>query len=272
MRIHNGTTKRPPLIPSPRPVLATPYGQWASTSCESQQHGRFLTRHLRFSRQNNTWRGDYFNFHDALCTQPLYDIHVSGRFVRRGASRTNSDAVNFDFELERMAITPRDDQSMSMLNNYHGTSCGYPGEWMLAQPQDVTETAGCSILGLYVPEKKLQTLKLEVDYWGRRQLFVGELSNSLTMKYGLKPSRPTSFQPPLSECWSVMELTPTHSAVELQRRAQEREERERMKKKELPALRDEEATTKVRIGCGRAQSSVWVVVWGLLVVLVLGRT
>ncbi|XP_022082331.1 protein APCDD1-like [Acanthaster planci] len=203
--IHNTEEFNPPLLPARAEYQVTLRSEWVSTRCEVRKV-HFVIRHLVF-HNNYTWEGYFFYFRDPLCHHPVYSLYVKGTHSDGMLSQAVPGGTEFEFLTSRMWITPQSSEQVARMNKNDG-DCGARGSWRLNQPQEVTGTGGCTVIGVTLPYAEKELLRMEQGRDGRALLFSGE-------RYPDQSSlqeQPTSYQSPVRHCAGVnplMDITVT---------------------------------------------------------------
>lgn len=200
-RIRTATVLNPPAFPivRRRPVMLQ--NAWGSIMCETQPGGTFLTRYMTFHYSSSSWEGNFYYFLDPYCKTLNFIIYGKGVFTGGDTSRKVPGGVNYVFKLNEAKITPYDPVTTRILNTIRNNQCGKDGTWQHGVEQSITESRGCSLLGISLPHTEYDLLMMDHNEHGQRQLYVGQKSSD-----GSNPTspslRPTSYQIPLVECSS----------------------------------------------------------------------
>lgn len=101
--------------------------------------------------------------------------------------------------IRKMDITPHSKFIIRQLNGIQSGRCGLQGSWKVNETQDVTKTGGCLPLGLKVPSKENEIIKLEINEFGEMNMFLGQTPTKLYTSKNSK-QRPTSWGPQLKRC------------------------------------------------------------------------
>ena len=181
-------------------------GEWFSNRCEVRQLGQFLTRHIRFNADRETWEGFFHYFADDRCSQSLFTVQSRGSYMIGRKSEDIDDAFQFDVKLNRMWLTAQDARIVNLLSeDMGGGVCAQSGSWRAGARQDVTSTGGCAMLGLKVPVMAFELIRLEREHH-KTLLYMGQGHTIRTQEMldpSDLPSRSNSFQAPLVWCGSV---------------------------------------------------------------------
>lgn len=123
---------------------------------------------------------------------------AAGHFTLNGPNQHLKGTTNIDFEIERASLTVLD-QKMIYDMRLPGL-CGQD-EWEVNVPKELSSTNGCMQLGITLPSKQFDIVKMEMDYKGSCLLFMGQIeTDSLHVSSN---ERPTAFQLPLVKCGEV---------------------------------------------------------------------
>jgi len=177
-------------------------GEWHSVRCETRPLGVFLVRHLAFSRDNRTWTAHYRHFADPYCHREMFSVVARGHYTAGPPARRFHNTRHFTFDVHAVYVTPHDVRLLDTLQA--DVSCGARDLWRLDARQDVTRTNGCASLGIAVPQRQYELVKLER---GREhvKLYLGQSPTD-----GGNPvspeRRPSSFQAPLVQCSDELKI------------------------------------------------------------------
>ncbi|RXG55184.1 Protein APCDD1 [Armadillidium vulgare] len=204
----SSTPFRPPALPY-RPLIRPPKlieGTWASTRCEVQRYGLFLTRKLTFRSSRPRWNIKQRYFYDPHCRNATYTILASGNYKKVLSPEKilpeNFQGDAFDMTVRKMSIIPEDKIFAGQLNRLPGRACGIQGRWRKGKVQDVTLTGGCFPIGLKVPSIEPEILRFESGDKGEVYLTLGQTPTWPYKGKGMAP-RPTSWGPKLLKCNDV---------------------------------------------------------------------
>lgn len=202
MKIRRGTGARPPKLPQTPHRFVRLDGEWASTTCEATSGGVFLTRHFKFNIQNSRkWECHYYFYVDPECKKLDFELNGKGNFSYATPSKLVAGAYEYVFTMSEAAIRPFDTVTTRILNTAQPNTCGKTGTWKTHVKQDITETHGCKLYGISLPQTEYDLLKVETSHQGHRLLYVGQRASDGSDQSS--PSRrATSFQVPLIECSS----------------------------------------------------------------------
>lgn len=189
----------PPILKDKFGTILDLVGDWVSTRCETRPNGMFLTRYLTFGDDKRTWQGHYAFYRDPHCHQPTFALNAKGLYVDRRKSSLIQGAVEYDFKLTSVKITPKDVTTVEFLNASIG--CGKFGSWRRNVEQDVTSTNGCHSLDIKLPETEYELMKMDMSH-GKLHLFIGQRPSDGASLRTIK-RRPTSFQEPLAKCDTI---------------------------------------------------------------------
>lgn len=174
------------------------WGEWTSTRCEVRPMGLYLTRRFSFYSDDSTWIGEHKFYSDPFCKIPKFIVTAAGHFTLNGPNKHLKGTTNIDFEIERASLTVLD-QKMIYDMRLPGL-CGQD-EWEVNVPKELSSTNGCMQLGITLPSKQFDIVKMEMDYKGSCLLFMGQIeTDSLHVATN---ERPTAFQLPLIKCGEV---------------------------------------------------------------------
>lgn len=203
IKIRLGTGARPPKFVWKPPRLGLLEGEWASTTCEAIPGGVFLTRHFKFtnSQSSRKWECNYYFYVDSECKKRDFELNGKGHFSYAIPSKAVNGASEYVFTMTEAAIRPLDKITTRMLNTATPNTCGKTGTWKTNVKQDITQTQGCKLYGISLPNTEYDLLKMDTDHRDNRLLYVGQRASDDS-----DPSTPsrraTSFQVPLIECTS----------------------------------------------------------------------
>ncbi|XP_038067570.1 protein APCDD1-like [Patiria miniata] len=197
--IHNTEEFNPPLLPARTEYQVSLRSEWVSTRCEVRKI-HFVIRHLVF-HNNYTWEGYFFYFRDPMCQHPVYSIYVKGAHSDGTMSEIVTGGTEFEFVTSQMWVTPKNSEEVVKFNK-NDDDCGAAGSWRLNQPQEVTGTGGCSVIGITLPHTESELMRMEQGRDGKALLFNRERPTD----GDLSLEKPTSYQSPLRHCAGVNPL------------------------------------------------------------------
>lgn len=197
--IRGSTAVHPPTFPKirPRPVLLD--DAWGSWTCETRP-GSFLTRYMVFYYKKRHWEG-YFNyFKDPYCKKLMFTLYGKGVFSGGSRSTKVKGGEDYVFTLTDASITPYDRTTTRELNSIsRNNECGKDGEWVRGEAMDITQSKGCRLYGISLPNTQYDLLKMDFNENGDRELYVGQEPSDNTSP--TSPAlRPTSYQIPMLKC------------------------------------------------------------------------
>ncbi|KAG8566845.1 hypothetical protein GDO81_013389 [Engystomops pustulosus] len=199
--LYNSDEHHPPILPNITGPPAHLEGKWVSSQCEVRPAVLFLTRFLTFYGDNRTWEGVYYHYADPICKQHTFTLRATGHYTKGVPSKQVKDAMELEFTVNQVWVTPFNYAILQMLNASRIGSCGSGGSWTIGEEKDITVTGGCDVLGIRLPHIEYELFKISVDNHQRKLLYMGERPTD-----GSNPStpnkRPTSYQPPLIQCSS----------------------------------------------------------------------
>lgn len=202
--IHNADEYSPPILPKQTEYEVTLQGEYVSTRCEVRQV-YFITRHVIF-HHNYTWEAYYHYYSDPDCQHTQYSMYVKGVHTMALHSTIVPGATNFDFKTTEMWITPQNRLQMELLNFAQlDGNCGTRNAWRINEPQDVTDTNGCTALGVQLPHTEYELMRMETDVKGRVLLFTGQRQTVASTPH-VSELRSTSYQTPLIRCAGINPL------------------------------------------------------------------
>lgn len=198
--VFRSSEEHPPVLPLPIPSPVSLSGRWVSQRCEAHPAVLFLTREFTFTPEQHGWEGIYRHYSDPTCTRPSFTLRASGHYAHTGPSGKVSGGMEFVFKVTEVRVTALEEATVQLLNGSRPLgSCGKAGGWELGAEKDITPTDGCTALGIKLPHKEYELLKMELDHRWRPLLFVGERPTD-----GSSPDRPqkrpTSYQAPMVRC------------------------------------------------------------------------
>ncbi|XP_061147928.1 protein APCDD1-like [Syngnathus typhle] len=197
--VYRSTEQRPPAMPRQTQAPISLAGRWSSQQCETRPTILFLTREFHFDPDQQAWEGIYRHYSDPLCSQNTFTLRASGHYAQGNPSVKVPGATEFVFKVTEVRVTAEDESTAKLLNRTRAGKCGQAGEWKVREEQALSSTHGCTVLGLKLPHKEYELLKVELDHRGHPLLYVGERPTD-----GSSPDRPTrratSFQAPLMLC------------------------------------------------------------------------
>ncbi|KAM8868198.1 protein APCDD1-like [Synchiropus picturatus] len=197
--VYRSSEQRPPVLPHTRAIHLSLAGRWVSQRCETRPTILFLTREFTFVPERHGWEGIYRHFSDPVCSQPTFTLRASGHYAPGNPSAKVSGATEFVFKVTQVSVTPEEQATAKLLNSTRPGKCGQAGGWAVGVEQDLTQTDGCTVLGIKLPHKEYELFKLELNHEKHPLLFIGERPSD-----GSSPDRPlrrpTSFQAPLERC------------------------------------------------------------------------
>lgn len=177
-------------------------GEWHSMRCETRPLGVFLVRHLAFSRDNRTWTAHYRHYADPYCHRETFTVVARGHYTAGSPAHRIHNTRHFTFDVHAVYVTPHDTRLLQTLQT--DISCGTRDLWKLDARQEVTRTNGCATLGITVPQRQYELVKVER---GREhvKLYLGQSPTD-----GGNPvspeRRPSSFQAPLVQCSDELKI------------------------------------------------------------------
>ncbi|XP_028816610.1 protein APCDD1-like [Denticeps clupeoides] len=197
--VYRSSEQRPPILP-PRTALPLNLGgRWLSLRCETRPSVLFLTRDFAFHEDSRSWEGVYRHYSDPFCRQATFTVRASGHYAGGGPSAKVGGATKLVFKVTEVSVSAYNQEMVAALNASKHGSCGSKGFWEVGIEQEVTSTGGCTILGIRLPHKEYEIVRMELDHQRRPLLYTGERPTD-----GSNPDRPhmrpTSFQPPLVQC------------------------------------------------------------------------
>ncbi|XP_028301547.1 protein APCDD1-like [Gouania willdenowi] len=205
--VYRSTEQHPPVLLHSPAAPQSLSGHWVSQQCETHPTVLFLTRDFTFDPDEHAWEGVYKHYSDPACSQPTFTMKATGQYVQGNPSAKLSGASEFVFKVTQVRVTALDKPTAKLLNITRPGKCGRAGAWEIGVEQDLTPTAGCTVLGLKLPHKEYEIFKTGLDHRKHPLLFSGERPTD-----GSSPDRPTkratSFQAPMVLC----RREPTHSS------------------------------------------------------------
>ncbi|KAI4886612.1 hypothetical protein NFI96_012732, partial [Prochilodus magdalenae] len=208
--VYRSSVQHPPILPPSWSIPLKLEGRWVSQRCEARPAVLFLTRLFIFSEDQHRWEGTYNHYSDPMCRHRTFTLVASGHFTQIKPSAKIRGATDLVFKVTHTKVTVFERTLVQMLNSSEEGSCGLVGGWELGMEQDVTWTAGCSVLGILLPHKEYELFKTEKDHKGCPLLFTGERPTD-----GSSPDRPekrpTSFQSPMVQCSAGTPVLPHYS-------------------------------------------------------------
>ena len=177
-------------------------GEWHSVRCETRPLGVFLVRHLAFSRDNRTWTTQQHHYADPYCQRKTFTLVAHGTYTTGSPSRRIHNARDYIFDVHVAYITPHDARTLRTLQA--DSACGTRDSWEMGARQEVTLTGGCATLGITVPQRQYELVKLERSR-GQFQLFLGQTPTDGGSQATVE-RRPTSFQAPLAQCSDELKI------------------------------------------------------------------
>ncbi|XP_063815465.1 protein APCDD1-like isoform X1 [Pseudophryne corroboree] len=203
--IYNADEHQPPVLPQTLQPQGHLKGKWVSSQCEVRPAVLFLTRYLIFHDDNHTWEGYYYHYADPLCRQPTFTLCARGHYTKVENSKHVKGGTELVFTVSKVWVKPLSQEILQMLNTSPSGNCGVAGLWAMGEEQDIAGTGGCDVLGISLPHTEYELFKIEQDNSGRHLLYLGERPTD-----GSSPStpnkRPTSYQPPLIQCFDELTL------------------------------------------------------------------
>ena len=203
------------MLPLPHAGPISLSGRWVSQRCETRPSVLFLTREFTFAPEHHSWVGVYRHYSDPTCTRPTFALRASGHYAQTGPSGKVAGGTEFVFKVTEVRVTALEEATVRLLNGSRPVgSCGGAGGWALGVERDLTPTNGCTALGIKLPHKEYELLKVELDHRGRPLLFNGERPTD-----GSSPDRPqrrpSSYQAAMVLCGQEQtEALPSHRRSE----------------------------------------------------------
>uniref|UniRef100_A0A3P9HLF3 Adenomatosis polyposis coli down-regulated 1-like n=1 Tax=Oryzias latipes TaxID=8090 RepID=A0A3P9HLF3_ORYLA len=211
--VYRSSEKRPPVLPRSPALPLVLDGRWVSQRCETRPSVLFLTRDFTFDSGQQAWEGVYRHYSDPACSQPTFTLRAFGHYAQGNPSAKILGSSEFVFKVSQVSVTAMDEQIVKLLNKTRPGKCGLAGGWEEGVEQDLTPTDGCTVLGIKLPHKEFELLKMELDHRKHLLLFTGERPTD-----GTSPDRPlrrpTSFQAPMVLC-SGGDMQFSHSGKQL---------------------------------------------------------
>ncbi|KAL7891105.1 hypothetical protein AOLI_G00005810 [Acnodon oligacanthus] len=197
--VYRSSEQHPPILPPSWSIPMNLDGRWVSQRCEARPAVLFLTRLFIFGDEQRSWEGTYHHYSDPMCRYRTFTLVASGHYAHMEPSGKIKGATELVFKVTHAMVTVFEQTLLRVLNSSEQGSCGLAGGWELGMEQNITWTAGCSVLGILLPHKEYELFKMEKDQKGRPLLFIGERPSD-----GSSPDRPvkrpTSFQTPMVQC------------------------------------------------------------------------
>ncbi|XP_072539048.1 protein APCDD1-like [Salminus brasiliensis] len=208
--VYRSSEQHPPILPPSWAIPLNLNGYWVSQRCEARPAVLFLTRQFTFTEKHHSWEGTYNHYSDPKCNQRTFTLVALGHYAHKTSSAKVRGATELVFKVTHAKVTVFERTLLQVLNSSEKESCGKTGGWELGVEQDVTWTAGCSVLGILLPHKEYELFKMEKNHKGQPLLFIGERPTD-----GSSPDRPlkrpTSFQTPMVQCSARAPVPPLYS-------------------------------------------------------------
>lgn len=163
-------------------------GQWVSVACELRPGPQHVTRDITITE--TAWSAVIVSYADPACTTPFLTLDITGPVIYGEAHPLAEGAVESDFVIETLALTPANEFAVDFLNSADAGTCGAEA-WAVGVTQDVTET-GCGLVGF----AELPSTDYDVTFVRDNYLFAG--ARPLEGGGFEEPEdRPTAIQVPL---------------------------------------------------------------------------
>jgi hypothetical protein len=130
------------------PPLAGMAGRWRDDACQARPtqypiRNIFVRRDFTFDAPGapggSRWGVDAKFYSDAQCTQPVFTLHVRGRYELTGASKTVPGATDGTFRFDSRAVTP---YSREAVDAFAQARCG--GGTVQPGTQIDVSSSGCA--------------------------------------------------------------------------------------------------------------------------------
>mmetsp|Transcript_8138 Transcript_8138/g.12368 ORF Transcript_8138/g.12368 Transcript_8138/m.12368 type:complete len:480 (+) Transcript_8138:18-1457(+) len=162
------TAENPPIFPAgesqnPPEIV----GEWVSYECETRPgYPHYQLRKVVFDSPD-AFGIETVYYRDESCITPFLTATYGGTYQFTGVSETTVAGYNFNLHYQQGEITPHADQAVEWLNSAVAGTCGVSNVGSVFSrgvTVPVTQTGGCSLLGIDLPSTHYQLFRITFMY------------------------------------------------------------------------------------------------------------